>query len=189
MALNWKAYLTQARVCCVLRAHCQRMVFAVNKAGVAEQAGQSSKPGHLCVRLWREYPAGTKGPGEGLEINTIIHKVIWNRWKYKTSQEKYLDQSKVLCSLSQTDRPSSQFWNSKMVRGHRRLALKYQVNIRHFSEQSSHNKVSVAIGIFAALYQYQFDGIICTNLYININNNNNTKNKQCRTLQTGNLLL
>ena len=28
-----------------------------------------------------------------------------------------------------------------MVRGHRELAMKYRVNIRHITEQSCHNKV------------------------------------------------
>ena len=41
----------------------------------------------------------------------------------------------------QTDRPSSQFWNSGMLRGHRRLAVKHRVTIRHITEQSMHNKV------------------------------------------------
>ena len=49
----------------------------------------------------------------GLQITTIIHK---------------------------TDRPSSQFWNSRMVRGHRELARKHGVNIRQITEQSCHNK-------------------------------------------------
>ena len=47
----------------------------------------------------------------------------------------------ILTFRPQTDRPSSQFWNSGMLRGHQRLAIKHQVTIRHITEQSMHNKV------------------------------------------------
>jgi hypothetical protein len=41
----------------------------------------------------------------------------------------------------QTDRPSSQFWNSGMARGHLELAEEFGTSISHISEQSMHNKV------------------------------------------------
>ena len=43
--------------------------------------------------------------------------------------------------ILQTDRPSSQFWNSGMVRGHLELAKQFNVSISHITEQSMHNKV------------------------------------------------
>ena len=46
--------------------------------------------------------------------------------------------------IIQRNRPSSLFWNSRMVCRHKLLALKYQVTIRRFSEQISHTKVCVS---------------------------------------------
>ena len=43
--------------------------------------------------------------------------------------------------LLQSDRPSSQYWNSGMVAAHRALAAELNLVISHMTEQASHNKV------------------------------------------------
>ena len=53
--------------------------------------------------------------------------------------ESFLENNDMLCF--QTDRPSSQYWNSGMVRGHKELSQDFKVSITHISEQSCHNKV------------------------------------------------
>ena len=73
-----------------------------------------------------------KARADGLDIKQIMHKVGISRESLDESDDP---------TFFQTDRPSSQFWNSGMLRGHRRLAMKHQVTIRHFTEQSMHNKV------------------------------------------------
>ena len=46
----------------------------------------------------------------------------------------------------QTDRPSSQFWNTGCVAGLRQLAGEFNIPITAMTEQSSHNKVRISIG-------------------------------------------
>ena len=75
---------------------------------------------------------------EGLEKaqahgNTIKHVVL------KVSLTKLHIQISIFC-ISQTDRPTSEYWNSGMVQSLRDLSIKYQIAISHFTEQSHYNK-------------------------------------------------
>ena len=59
----------------------------------------------------------------------------------------------------QTDRPSSQYWNSGMVRAHKELAQEFNVSITHISEQSCHNKVCWNKTYFPDEYKLSFLGL------------------------------
>jgi hypothetical protein len=52
--------------------------------------------------------------------------------------------------IHKTDRAGNEYWNSNMVEQHRQIAIKYQVNIIHFTEQACHNK-DEADGEFARI--------------------------------------
>ena len=54
---------------------------------------------------------------------------------------------------NQTDRPSSQFWNSGMVLAHKEMVAEFDVPITHITEQSMHNKVNF---IFYTKYIFLF---------------------------------
>jgi hypothetical protein len=43
--------------------------------------------------------------------------------------------------IPQTDRPTSQFWNSGSIHNSRRLVQEFGIKITHMTEQSCHNKV------------------------------------------------
>ena len=47
-------------------------------------------------------------------------------------------------TILQSDRPSSQYWNSGMVAANRNLSSELNLVISHMSELSSHNKVTIA---------------------------------------------
>ena len=65
----------------------------------------------------------------GVSVKWIFHKVTIFK--------------NVFCYeyFSKSDRPTSQYWNTGMVAGHRDLAKKYNIPITHVTEQASHNKV------------------------------------------------
>ena len=66
---------------------------------------------------------------QGFPVNYVIHKVP-------------LRVDLLLFTVHiQTDRPSSQFWNSGMVAAHSELSREFGVPISHITEQSRHNKV------------------------------------------------
>ena len=66
----------------------------------------------------------------GVSLKWIVHKVP----VFKLSLT-------VIIIFFQSDRPTSQYWNTGMVAGHRDLANKYSIVISHITEQASHNKV------------------------------------------------
>jgi hypothetical protein len=66
----------------------------------------------------------------GVVIQHIVHKVCLIKQKHISN------------IFVQTDRPSSQYWNSGMARGHLELASDFSTSISHMSEQSCHNKFS-----------------------------------------------
>ena len=67
----------------------------------------------------------------GIQISQVVHKVCILIFMFA-----------IITFIFQTDRPSSQYWNSGMVRAHKELAQEFNVSITHISEQSCHNKVS-----------------------------------------------
>ena len=67
----------------------------------------------------------------GITVSQIIHKVL-----------VFTVNVSCIAFKIQTDRPSSQFWNSGMVLAHREMVAEFDVPITHITEQSMHNKVN-----------------------------------------------